>query len=80
LGVAILCPFGILKTIRKRGNNMKAITKGFIDMLINFIYLMCIFIGYLGMLGWRADMVIGCLVVALCGNLVKRGLKLGAYK
>lgn len=80
MGVAILCPFGILKTIRKRGNNMKAIIKGLLDMLINFIYLTCIFIGYLGFLGWRADMVGGCLIVALGGNLAKRGLKLGAYK
>lgn len=59
---------------------MKAIIKGLIDTLINFIYLMCIFIGYLGILGWRADMVVGCLIVALVGNLAKRGLKLGAYK
>jgi len=64
----------------KGRTNMKIITKGLIDTLINFIYLMCIFIGYLGILGARADMVVGCLVVALCGNLVKRGLKLGAYK
>jgi len=64
----------------KGRTNMKIITKGLIDTLINFIYLMCIFIGYLGILGWRADMVVGCLVVALCGNLAKRGLKLGAYK
>jgi len=58
---------------------MKAITKGLLDMLINFIYIMCIFIGYLGILGWRADMVVGCLIVALGCNLAKRGLKLGAY-
>ena len=48
-------------------------------MLINFMYSGCIFVGYLGILGWRADMIIGCLVVALGGNLAKRGLKLGAY-
>lgn len=59
---------------------MKTITKGLLDTLINFIYLTCIFIGYLGILGWRADMVMGCLIVALGGNLTKRGLKLGAYK
>lgn len=59
---------------------MNTIIKGLIDTLINFIYLTCIFIGYLGILGWRTDMVGGCLVVALGGNLVKRGLKLGAYK
>jgi len=59
---------------------MNAIIKGILDMLINFIYLTCIFIGYLGILGGRADMVVGCLIVALGGNLVKRGLKLGAYK
>ena len=58
---------------------MKTIAKGLLDTLINFIYLTCIFVGYLGILGWRADMVVGCLVVALCGNIVKRGLKLGAY-
>lgn len=64
----------------KVGKLMKAITKGILDTLINFIYLMCIFVGYLGVLGWRADMVGGCIVLALFGNLVKRGLKLGAYK
>lgn len=59
---------------------MKTITKGLLDTLINFIYLTCIFIGYLGILAWRADMVMGCLIVVLGGNLAKRGLKLGAYK
>jgi len=59
---------------------MKTIIKGLIDTLINCIYLTCIFIGYLGMLAWRADMVVGCLIVALGGNLAKRGLKLGVYK
>jgi len=58
---------------------MKTIAKGLLDTLINFIYLTCIFVGYLGILGWRADMVVGCLIVALGCNLVKRGLKLGAY-
>jgi len=58
---------------------MKAITKGLVDTLINFIYSGCIFVGYLGILGWRADMVVGCLIVALGCNLAKRGLKLGAY-
>jgi len=58
---------------------MKAIIKELLDTLINFIYLTCIFIGYLGILGGRADMVGGCLIVALCGNLAKRGLKLGVY-
>jgi len=58
---------------------MKAIIKELLDTLINFIYLTCIFIGYLGILGGRADMVIGCLIVSLGGNIAKRGLKLGAY-
>lgn len=59
---------------------MKAIIKGLLDTLINFIYGGCVFIGYLGVLGWRADMVGGCIVLALFGNYVKRDLKLGVYK
>lgn len=59
--------------------NMKAITKGLIDTLINFIYLTCIFIGYLGVIGWRADIVAGCLIVVLVGSLIKQALKLGTY-
>lgn len=58
---------------------MKTIIKGLLDTLINFMYGGCVFIGYLGMLGWRADMVVSCLIVALGGNLAKRGLKLGVY-
>lgn len=64
----------------KAGKLMKTITNELLDTLINFMYGVCIFIGYLGVLGWRADMVVGCLVVALGGNLAKRGLKLGVYK
>jgi len=58
---------------------MNTIIKGLLDTLINFIYLTCIFIGYLGILAWRTDMVVGCIVLALFGNLAKRSLKLGAY-
>lgn len=59
---------------------MKTITKGLLDTLINFMYGGCVFIGYLGVLAWRTDMVVGCIALALFGNYVKRDLKLGVYK
>lgn len=58
---------------------MKKIIKMLLDTIINFIYLTCIFIGYLGVIGWRADIVAGCLIVVLVGSLIKQALKLGAY-
>ena len=75
MGVAILCPFGILKTIRKRGNNMKAITKGFIDTLINVLYTVCALVGYIGMIKNHYSMVVGCIAFALYGMLIKQELK-----
>lgn len=55
---------------------MKTIT----NIFINVIYGACILIGYIGVLDNRISMVIGCLVLALFGNYVKRSLKLGVYK
>ena len=51
-----------------------------LGLQLNFMYGGCVFIGYLGVLSWRADMVVGCIALALFGNYAKRGLKLGVYK
>ena len=55
---------------------MKAIMNG----LINVMYGACVLVGYIGLLDNRAYMVVGCLALALGGNLIKRECKLGAYK
>lgn len=55
---------------------MKAIT----NIFINVTYSACVLVGYIGLLDNRISMVVGCLAVALGCNLVKRELKLGAYK
>ena len=55
---------------------MKAIT----NMFINVMYGACVLVGYIGLLDNRAYMVVGCLALALGGNLIKRECKLGAYK
>lgn len=55
---------------------MKAIT----NMFISVIYGACALVGYIGLLDNRISMVVGCLALALGCNLVKRELRLGAYK
>ena len=55
---------------------MKAIMNG----LINVMYGACVLVGYIGLLDNRVYMVVGCLALALVGNLIKRDFKLGAYK
>lgn len=55
---------------------MKSIT----NMFINVTYGACVLVGYIGVLDNRVNMVIGCLALALGGNLAKRELRLGAYK
>lgn len=55
---------------------MKAIT----NMFINVVYGACVLVGYIGLLDNCVYMVVGCLALALGGNLTKRECKLGAYK
>jgi len=54
--------------------------KAIINSLINIVYGACVLIGYIGVLDNRVYMVIGCLALALGGNLIKRDFRLGAYK
>jgi len=54
--------------------------KAIINMFINVLYGACVFVGYIGVLDSRVSMVVGCIALALGCNLVKRDLKLGAYK
>jgi len=50
------------------------------NMFINVMYGACALVGYIGLLDNRASMVVGCIVLALFGNYVKRDFKLGVYK
>lgn len=54
--------------------------KEIVNMFINVLYGACALVGYIGLLDSRVSMVVGCIVLALGCNLVKRDLKLGAYK
>ena len=54
--------------------------KTIFNSLINVVYGACVFVGYIGLLDNRVYMVVGCLALALGGNLIKRDFKLGAYK
>ena len=54
--------------------------KAILNSLINLVYGACVLVGYIGLLDNRVYMVVGCLALALGGNLIKRECKLGAYK
>lgn len=71
------CPLVLgLSHTMKGLKQMKAI----VNMFINVVYGACALVGYIGLLDSRVSMVVGCVVLALFGNYVKRSLKLGAYK
>lgn len=73
----IYCPRVLeLAHITKGLNQMKAI----VNVFINVLYGACALVGYIGLLDSRVSMVVGCLALALGCNLVKRDLRLGAYK